>query len=95
MKKTFVVVLMAFFGLCACCIQGAFAKEKLTLNAPYDEMPSEIQNSDTFVEQLYVQEKEVSTKKFRKRKTQTPKFRFINTKNSPRAPMNKKEALKL
>ena len=53
-------MLMAFFGLCA-CIQGAFAKEKLTLNAPYDEMPSEIQNSDTFVEQLYVQEK----KKFR------------------------------
>ena len=71
MKKTFVVVLMAFFGLCA-CIQGAFAKEKLTLNAPYDEMPSEIQNSDTFVEQLYVQEKRSFDQKISQKKNSAP-----------------------
>ncbi len=72
MKKTFVVVLMAFFGLCV-CIQGAFAKEKLTLNAPYDEMPSEIQNSDTFVEQLYVQEKRSFDQKISQKKNSNPK----------------------
>lgn len=72
MKKTFVVVLMAFFGLCA-CIQGTFAKEKLTLNAPYDEMPSEIQNSDTFVEQLYVQEKRSFDQKISQKKNSNPK----------------------
>ena len=59
----FVASLCIYFGA-----YSAYAKEKLALSVPYDEMPSEIQNSETFVKQLYVQEKKGFDQKISQRK---------------------------
>lgn len=64
----FVASLCIYFGA-----YSAYAKEKLALSVPYDEMPSEIQNSDTFVEQLYVQEKRSFDQKISQKKNSNPK----------------------
>ncbi len=72
MKRTVGFVLAVFFGM-HFCICATYAQEKLSLNAPYDEMQSEIQNSETFVQQLYVQEKRSFDQKISQRKNLNPK----------------------
>ena len=61
-------VLSIYFGT-----YSALAGEKLVISAQFDEMPSEIQNSDTFVEQLYVQEKRSFDQKISQKKNSNPK----------------------
>ena len=68
MKKICTYVLMAvlsiYFGA-----YSALAGEKLVISAQFDEMPSEIQ-SDTFVKQLYVEEKKDFDRKISQKKAQ-------------------------
>lgn len=66
-KCTFVLamVLSIYFG-----VSAAYAGEKLVISAQFDEMPSEIQ-SDTFVKQLYVEEKRDFDKKISQKKAQS------------------------
>ncbi len=71
MKKISSVALVlfcVFFGAAS-----AMAQEKLVLSTPLDEMPSQIQDSDTFVKQLYVQEKRSFDQKISQAKKQNQK----------------------
>ena len=83
---------MALVGY-LCIYLGAYsacAKERLTLNVPYDEMPSEIQNSDTFIKQLYVQEKQGFDQKLSQRKNPNPKVPLYKYKKlAPSAEIQK------
>lgn len=84
--------MMAFIGY-LCVYLGAYsayAKERLALNVPYEEMPSEIQNSETFVKQLYVQEKKVFDEKISQRKNNNPKVPLYKYKKlAPSAEVQK------
>lgn len=68
MKKTCAFALMVLFSIYAGAY-SAIAKEKLIISAQFDEMPSEVQNSETFVKQLYVVEKNDFDDKISQRKT--------------------------
>ena len=72
MRRILAVALMVVFSINFGAL-NVCAKEKLTLNAPYDEMPSEVQSSETFVEQLYVQEKRSFDQKISQAKKPNPK----------------------
>ena len=89
MKK---ICLVAFVGF-LCVYLGAYsayAKEKLALNVPYDAMPSEIQNSETFVKQLYVSEKRSFDQKISQRKNPNPKIPLYQYKKlAPSAEIQK------
>ena len=89
MKKICTMALIGYL----CIYLGAYsacAKERLTLNVPYDEMPSEIQNSDTFVKQLYVQEKRGFDEKISQRKNPNPKVPlYMYKKLAPSADVQK------
>lgn len=86
------ICLVAFVGF-LCVYLGAYsayAKEKLALNVPYDEMPSEIQNSETFVKQLYVSEKRSFDQKISQRKNPNPKIPLYQYKKlAPSAEIQK------
>ena len=81
----FVASLCIYFGA-----YSAYAKEKLALSVPYDEMPSEIQNSETFVKQLYVQEKKGFDQKISQRKNPNPRVPLYQYKKvAPSAEVQK------
>lgn len=86
------ICLMALIG-CLCVYLGAYsayAKERLALNVPYEEMPSEIQNSEAFVKQLYVQEKQGFDQKLSQRKNPNPKVPLYKYKKlAPSAEIQK------
>ena len=94
MKKICLMVLIGYF-----CIYfgaySAFAKERLTLNVPYDEMPSEIQNSDTFLKQLYVQEKKNFDQKISQRKNPNPKVPLYQYKKLAPSAQIQKEGIEI
>ena len=57
---------------------------------PYEEMPSEIQNSEAFVKQLYVQEKQGFDQKLSQRKNPNPKVPLYKYKKlAPSAEIQK------
>lgn len=89
MKKSYFLAVIAAF----CIYSGAysaFAQEKIALNVPYEEMPSEIQNSETFVKQLYVQEKKGFDEKISQRKNINPKVPLYKYKKlAPSAEVQK------
>lgn len=63
-----VIIFCAFFSA-----SSAIAQEKLVLSTPLDEMPSQVEDSDTFVKQLYVQEKRNFDQKISQAKKQNQK----------------------
>ena len=86
------ICMMAFIGY-LCIYLGAYsayAKERLVLNVSYEEMPSEIQNSETFVKQLYVQEKKSFDQKISQKKNPNPKVPLYQYKKlAPSADIQK------
>lgn len=63
-----VMIFCVFFSA-----SSVMAQEKLVLGTPLDEMPSQIEDSDTFVKQLYVQEKRSFDQKISQAKKQNQK----------------------
>lgn len=90
MKKVCAGVFFAVFGFYFCTC-GAFAKEKLFISAQLDEMPSEVQSSDTFVKQLYVGEKkDFDNKVLEKKIANKPVPLYKYKKLAPSAEVQKK-----
>lgn len=94
MRRICAVALMMFFSVYFGAY-SAIAKEKLVISAQFDEMPSEVQSSETFVKQLYVDEKKILTIKFLKEKRLTSLCRFICIKNSHQVLMYKRKIFRL
>lgn len=90
MRKICAVALMMFFSVYFGAY-SAIAKEKLVISAQFDEMPSEVQSSETFVKQLYVDEKKDFDNKISQRKTPNkPVPLYMYKKLAPSADVQKK-----
>lgn len=90
MRRICAVALMMFFSVYFGAY-SAIAKEKLVISAQFDEMPSEVQSSETFVKQLYVDEKKDFDNKISQRKTHNkPVPLYMYKKLAPSADVQKK-----
>lgn len=90
MRRICAVALMMFFSVYFGAY-SAIAKEKLVISAQFDEMPSEVQSSETFVKQLYVVEKNDFDDKISQRKTTNkPVPLYMYKKLAPSADVQKK-----
>lgn len=90
MRRICAVALMMFFSVYFGAY-SAIAREKLVISAQFDEMPSEVQSSETFVKQLYVDEKKDFDNKISQRKTPNKSVPlYMYKKLAPSADVQKK-----